>query len=132
MYPELLSPCVCLCRIPNTHLLSSTSVFARYLSCCVQPVVSFSYRDAHLQCCGINSVVIMSSTYVPACWSCLLLLMSRQYMSSASCKNIQLQNFTSGSLLGCPFPETNIVHPFSSNYALVKVAGPEFRHLSYL
>ena len=132
MYPELLSPCVSLCRIPNAHLLCSTSVCPRHLSCCVQSVVSVSYPDAHLQCCGISCVVIMSSTYVPACLSCPLLLMSRQYMSSTSCKNIQLQNLTSRSPLGCAFPETNIVHPFPNNYALVKVAGPEFRHILYL
>jgi hypothetical protein len=123
MYPELLSPFVSLCRPPNARLLSSTSVCPRRLSCCVQSVVSVSYSDTHLQCCSISCAVIMSSTCVPACLACLLLLLSRQCMSSTSCKNIQLQNCTSVSPLGCPFPKANIVHPFPNNYALVKVAG---------
>jgi len=83
MYREFLSPCVSLSRIGNAHLLSSSSVCPRHLSCCVQSVVAVSYPDTHLQCCSI-----MSSVYVPPCLSCLLFLMSRQCMSSTSCKKI--------------------------------------------
>jgi hypothetical protein len=123
MYSELLSPCVSLCSVPNAHLLSSTSVCPRHLSCCEQSVVFVSYPETHLQCRSISCVVIMSSTYVPAYLTCLLLLMSRQYVSSTSCNNIQLQNFKSGSPQGCPFPETNVMHLFPNKFDLVKVAG---------
>jgi len=128
MYPELLSPCVSLYHVPSAHLMSSTGVCRRLMSCCVQSVVSVSHPDTHLQCCSISSV-IMSSTYIPACLTYLLLPISRQYMSSTSCKNIQLQNLKSGSPLGCaPFLKPILCILFQIAMLWLKLLGPEFRH----